>query len=62
MSVDRKIESDETTGESPEVVSRRKLLWAAPAIMTRSLIYASAGCGKGSRFIQQCQRHMSGGS
>jgi hypothetical protein len=61
MSVDRKLESDETESEEPDV-SRRKLLWAAPLIMTRSLIYASAGCGKGSRFIQQCQRHPSGGS
>ena len=34
----------------------------APVIMTRRLIYASGGCGKGVRFISQCNRHPAGGS
>ncbi len=63
MPIDRKLGSGRTETDVERVdVTRRKLLWVAPAIMSRRLIYASSGCGKGDPFVTACQQHPAGGS
>jgi hypothetical protein len=43
-------------------ISRRKLMYASPAILSERLIYALAGCGKGDPRLTPCQQAPMGGS
>jgi hypothetical protein len=53
---------DESQEQGSAGISRRKLMYASPAILSERLIYALAGCGKGDPRQTPCQITPMGGS
>lgn len=46
----------------PSKMSRRKLAYVAPALVSRAMFYGAAGCGKGDPRIFACQALRRGSS
>ena len=58
---DRKT-ANEQAAESKDLVSRRKLVYAAPLLMSKRLFYRAAGCGKINPLQKSCIGGASQGS
>ncbi len=48
-------EQGEATGAPGVGITRRKLAYIAPALLSRSMFYGAAGCGKGNPRMLPCQ-------
>jgi len=55
--LDREIARDSSAPAGPTGagITRRKLAYIAPALLSRSMFYGAAGCGKGNPRMLPCQ-------
>lgn len=57
-------DTENGSSQSPDLskISRRKLTYVAPALVSRAMFYGAAGCGKGNPRVFACNALRKGSS